>query len=130
MGEIAPKARVPKGTLYVYFDSKERLFEAIAHEECGVQTEAVLQLCEIHALPGSHVAVAHGDRHLGPHAGDRQCEYARNIDPTSEAAHPNDIARESQDSGGVTFRAKRDPIQEADSHARSMTWVPLWRGRT
>jgi AcrR family transcriptional regulator len=44
MGEIAPKARVPKGTLYVYFDSKERLFEAIAHEECGVQTEAVFSL--------------------------------------------------------------------------------------
>jgi AcrR family transcriptional regulator len=43
-GEIAPKARVPKGTLYVYFDSKERLFEAIAHEECGVQTEAVFSL--------------------------------------------------------------------------------------
>ena len=65
-----------------------------------------------------------------PNGPEAFCEYARNIDPTSEAAHPNDIARESQDSGGVTFRAKRDPIQEADSHARSMTWVPLWRGRT
>ena len=30
MGEIARKARVSKGTLYVYFDSKEQLFEAIA----------------------------------------------------------------------------------------------------
>ena len=29
MGEIARKAGVSKGTLYVYFDSKERLFEAI-----------------------------------------------------------------------------------------------------
>jgi AcrR family transcriptional regulator len=28
MGEIARKAGVSKGTLYVYFDSKERLFEA------------------------------------------------------------------------------------------------------
>lgn len=41
MGEIARKAQVSKGTLYVYFDSKERLFEAIAHEECGAQAEAV-----------------------------------------------------------------------------------------
>ena len=28
MGEIARRAGVSKGTLYVYFDSKERLFEA------------------------------------------------------------------------------------------------------
>ena len=44
MGEIARKARVSKGTLYVYFDSKERLFEAIAHEECGAQAETVFSL--------------------------------------------------------------------------------------
>jgi AcrR family transcriptional regulator len=41
MGEIARKARVSKGTLYVYFDSKEQLFEAIAHEACAAQAEAV-----------------------------------------------------------------------------------------
>ncbi len=44
MGEIARKAGVSKGTLYVYFDSKERLFEAIAHEECGAQAETVFSL--------------------------------------------------------------------------------------
>src|SRR4029453_15836008 len=44
MGELARKARVSKGTLYVYFDSKERLFEAIAHEECGAQAERVFAL--------------------------------------------------------------------------------------
>jgi AcrR family transcriptional regulator len=44
MGEIARKAQVSKGTLYVYFDSKERLFEAIAHEECGAQAETVFSL--------------------------------------------------------------------------------------
>jgi AcrR family transcriptional regulator len=44
MGEIARKAGVSKGTLYVYFDSKERLFEAIAHEECGAQAEGVFSL--------------------------------------------------------------------------------------
>ena len=44
MGEIARKARVSKGTLYVYFDSKEQLFEAIAHEACLGQAEAVFSL--------------------------------------------------------------------------------------
>jgi len=44
MGEIARKAGVSKGTLYVYFDSKEKLFEAIAHEVCGGQAEAVFSL--------------------------------------------------------------------------------------
>ncbi len=44
MGEIAREAGVSKGTLYVYFDSKEKLFEAIAHEVCGGQAEAVFCL--------------------------------------------------------------------------------------
>ncbi|NIX77096.1 TetR/AcrR family transcriptional regulator [Microvirga terricola] len=33
MGEIAKAAGVSKGTLYVYFDSKEKLFEALTTEE-------------------------------------------------------------------------------------------------
>jgi AcrR family transcriptional regulator len=33
MGEIARAASVSKGTLYVYFDDKSRLFEAIVEEE-------------------------------------------------------------------------------------------------
>ena len=33
MGEIAKAAGVSKGTLYVYFDSKEKLFEALTIEE-------------------------------------------------------------------------------------------------
>src|SRR5262249_1795019 len=37
MGEIARKAGVSKGTLYVYFDSKEALFEAIVEEQCRAQ---------------------------------------------------------------------------------------------
>lgn len=44
MGEIARKAGVSKGTLYVYFDSKEKLFEAIAHEVCGGQAESIFCL--------------------------------------------------------------------------------------
>jgi AcrR family transcriptional regulator len=44
MGEIARQAGVSKGTLYVYFDSKEDLFEAIVEEECPVQAEQVFAL--------------------------------------------------------------------------------------
>src|SRR5215475_4500743 len=44
MGEIAREAGVSKGTLYVYFDSKEALFEAIVEEECLAQAEQVFAL--------------------------------------------------------------------------------------
>ncbi len=44
MGEIARAACVSKGTLYVYFENKERLFEAIVHEECLGQAENIFDL--------------------------------------------------------------------------------------
>ena len=44
MGEIARQAGVSKGTLYVYFDSKEMLFETIVEEECPAQAEQVFAL--------------------------------------------------------------------------------------
>jgi AcrR family transcriptional regulator len=44
MGEIARAAGVSKGTLYVYFQDKEQLFEAIVSEECGVQAETTFAL--------------------------------------------------------------------------------------
>src|SRR5256885_13570038 len=44
MGEIARQAGVSKGTLYVYFDSKEALFESIVEEECQAQAEQVFAL--------------------------------------------------------------------------------------
>jgi AcrR family transcriptional regulator len=44
MGEIARTAGVSKGTLYVYFDSKEQLFQAIVTEECARQAEQVFSL--------------------------------------------------------------------------------------
>jgi len=44
MGEIARRAGVSKGTLYVYFDNKEELFEAIVHEQCEVQAEGLFDL--------------------------------------------------------------------------------------
>lgn len=42
MGEIARAAGVSKGTLYVYFASKEALFEALTVEEKRAQAEAML----------------------------------------------------------------------------------------
>ncbi len=44
MGEIARVAGVSKGTLYVYFESKEALFEAIVSEQCRYQAERVFTL--------------------------------------------------------------------------------------
>jgi AcrR family transcriptional regulator len=44
MGEIARSAGVSKGTLYVYFDSKESLFEAIVEDERRAQAEQVFSL--------------------------------------------------------------------------------------
>ncbi len=44
MGDIARGAGVSKGTLYVYFDSKEELFQTIVEEECRAQAEQVFAL--------------------------------------------------------------------------------------
>jgi len=44
MGEIARTAGVSKGTLYVYFESKEQLFAAIVHQECRAQAEQIFDL--------------------------------------------------------------------------------------
>jgi AcrR family transcriptional regulator len=44
MGEIARAAGVSKGTLYVYFNSKEHLFEAIVEDERRAQAEQVFSL--------------------------------------------------------------------------------------
>ena len=41
MGEIARAAGVSKGTLYVYFENKEQLFQAIVSEQCQAQAEAI-----------------------------------------------------------------------------------------
>lgn len=44
MGEIAREARVSKGTLYVYFDSKESLFAAIIDDSRSQAAEHMLSL--------------------------------------------------------------------------------------
>jgi AcrR family transcriptional regulator len=44
MGEIARRAGVSKGTLYVYFESKEELFETIFEVESRAQAEQVFSL--------------------------------------------------------------------------------------
>ena len=44
MGAIAREAGVSKGTLYVYFKSKEELFEAIVEHECRAQAEQIFTL--------------------------------------------------------------------------------------
>ncbi|MFC4171911.1 TetR/AcrR family transcriptional regulator [Microvirga sp. GCM10011540] len=44
MGEIAKVAGVSKGTLYVYFDNKEKLFEALTIEEKSGLAEVLFKL--------------------------------------------------------------------------------------
>src|SRR5579871_1500120 len=44
MNDIARAAGVSKGTLYVYFNNKEELFEAIVEEECDAQAEGIFTL--------------------------------------------------------------------------------------
>src|SRR5271168_3200661 len=44
MSDIARAAGVSKGTLYVYFDNKEQLFQAIVHQECQVHAESAFDL--------------------------------------------------------------------------------------
>src|SRR3974377_208624 len=44
MNDIARAAGVSKGTLYVYFDNKEQLFEASVEEECNAQAEGLFDL--------------------------------------------------------------------------------------
>src|SRR5882672_6805507 len=46
MGEIAREAGVSKGTLYVYFKSKEELFEAIVEEQRLQEAEQIFALDE------------------------------------------------------------------------------------
>jgi AcrR family transcriptional regulator len=44
MNDIARAAGVSKGTLYVYFNNKEELFESIVEEECDAQAEGIFDL--------------------------------------------------------------------------------------
>jgi AcrR family transcriptional regulator len=46
MGAIAREAGVSKGTLYVYFKSKEELFETIVQQQCQQQAEQIFTLNE------------------------------------------------------------------------------------
>jgi AcrR family transcriptional regulator len=43
MGEIARAGGVSKGTLYVYFENKERLFDAIVSQECQAHAESIFK---------------------------------------------------------------------------------------
>jgi AcrR family transcriptional regulator len=61
MGEIARKAGVSKGTLYVYFTSKEELFEAITHEQCIAQVEGLFAFdSDDHDVEAALTRLGHG----------------------------------------------------------------------
>jgi AcrR family transcriptional regulator len=51
LDDIAAKAGITKGTIYLYFDSKQALFEALARQSIGQQIEQVG--AQLSAFPGS-----------------------------------------------------------------------------
>jgi AcrR family transcriptional regulator len=80
MGEIARQAGVSKGTLYVYFESKEELFEAIFEEESRAQAEQVF-------------ALDHTDRNVEAVLTRLGCDYVRFIcDPARLSPHRTVLA--------------------------------------
>jgi AcrR family transcriptional regulator len=80
MGEIARQAGVSKGTLYVYFESKEELFEAIFEEESRQQAEQVF-------------ALDHADRDVGPVLTRLGCDYVRFLcNPARLSSHRTVLA--------------------------------------
>src|SRR5215831_15029838 len=65
MGEIARAAGVSKGTLYVYFDDKQALFDAIVQEACLIHAERVFEFDPAdHNVPGmlTKLGIAFADR--------------------------------------------------------------------
>jgi AcrR family transcriptional regulator len=50
MDDIAARAGISKGTIYLYFDSKEAVFKALARQSIGAQLEGVL--ARVSAFPG------------------------------------------------------------------------------
>src|SRR6185312_16839852 len=43
MDDIATRAGITKGTIYLYFDSKQALFKALARQSAGARIEAVAE---------------------------------------------------------------------------------------
>jgi AcrR family transcriptional regulator len=80
MGEIARQAGVSKGTLYVYFESKEELFEAIFEEESVQQAEQVF-------------ALDHTDRDVSAVLTRLGCDYVRFLcNPARLSSHRTVLA--------------------------------------
>lgn len=59
MGEIARAAGVSKGTLYVYFASKEELFAALVREQCGQTAESCFVLDPDEDVASALTALSH-----------------------------------------------------------------------
>jgi AcrR family transcriptional regulator len=51
LDDIAARAGITKGTIYLYFDSKQALFEALARQSVGAQIEQVT--AQLATFPGS-----------------------------------------------------------------------------
>jgi len=55
MDDIAARAGITKGTIYLYFDSKEALFKALARQSAGAQIEAVTGMVTASDAPSAEL---------------------------------------------------------------------------
>jgi len=51
MDDIAARAGITKGTIYLYFDSKEAVFEALARQSAGAQIAAITEQVKTSEAP-------------------------------------------------------------------------------
>jgi AcrR family transcriptional regulator len=55
MDDIAARAGITKGTIYLYFDSKEALFKALARQSAGAKIEAVTGMVTASDAPSAEL---------------------------------------------------------------------------
>src|ERR1700761_1833754 len=51
LDDVAARAGITKGTIYLYFDSKQALFEALARQSIGAQFDQII--AQLAQFPGS-----------------------------------------------------------------------------
>ena len=143
MNDIARKAGVSKGTLYVYFRNKEELFEAITEEQCRMQAERVFVLdradhdvaavltrlgsafATLHLQP-LDLADPHRDRDRGPHARDRAAVLRDG--PRGRYREVVDLSARAGRGRRTGYRRRRIATSSPDSfsnHASPSTFKPV-----
>ena len=107
MGEIARAAGVSKGTLYVYFADKNRLFEAIVEEECLDQRKVAFNFDPERDVATTLLEFRTGLHRVAVPAGRRIGNPDRDGDRRADAGGRRPLLRKR---GGAYHRAGWPPI--------------------